>query len=89
MHCEVRVRADGIVVKDCGSTNGTFVEGVRLVEGEVRPGALIRCGASVFRIEDEGGDAFLPLSRSDARSASASAEASKCAAFIRRSSASR
>jgi transcriptional regulator with GAF, ATPase, and Fis domain len=62
VHCELRVRPDGILLKDCGSTNGTYVEGVRLVEGEVRPGALVRCGASVFRIEDEGGDVFLPLS---------------------------
>jgi transcriptional regulator with GAF, ATPase, and Fis domain len=62
VHCELRVRGDGILLKDCGSTNGTYVEGVRLVEGEVRPGALVRCGASVFRIEDEGGDVFLPLS---------------------------
>jgi transcriptional regulator with GAF, ATPase, and Fis domain len=62
VHCELRVRPEGILLKDCGSTNGTYVEGVRLVEGEVRPGALVRCGASVFRIEDEGGDILLPLS---------------------------
>jgi len=62
VHCEIRVRPDAIVVKDSGSTNGTFVEGVRLREGEVRPGALVRVGASAFRIEDAGGEAFLPVS---------------------------
>jgi transcriptional regulator with PAS, ATPase and Fis domain len=62
VHCEIRVRPDTITVRDCGSTNGTFVEGVRLKEGEVRPGALVRVGASAFRIEDAGGDAFLPVS---------------------------
>ncbi|HTQ45953.1 MAG TPA: FHA domain-containing protein, partial [Polyangiaceae bacterium] len=39
VHCELRVRSGSVVVRDCGSTNGTFVEGVRLREGEVRPGA--------------------------------------------------
>src|SRR5262245_61521284 len=59
VHCEIKVRQEGIVVRDCGSTNGTYVEGVRLREGEVRPGALVRIGASAFRIEDVGGGAFL------------------------------
>jgi DNA-binding NtrC family response regulator len=62
VHCEVRVRSDAIVVKDCGSKNGTYVEGVRVKEGEVRPGALVRVGASAFRIDDVGGGAFLPVS---------------------------
>ncbi|HET9929912.1 MAG TPA: FHA domain-containing protein, partial [Polyangiaceae bacterium] len=38
VHCELRAQSDGVVVKDCGSTNGTFVEGVRLREGDVKPG---------------------------------------------------
>ncbi|HMJ16742.1 MAG TPA: sigma 54-interacting transcriptional regulator [Polyangiaceae bacterium] len=62
VHCEVRVRAESIVVKDCGSTNGTYVEGVRLKEGEVRPGVSVRVGASAFRIESSGGTEFVPVS---------------------------
>jgi transcriptional regulator with AAA-type ATPase domain len=62
VHCEIRVRPDGVVVRDCGSKNGTFVEGVRLKEGEVRPGAVVRLGASAFRIEEVGGGVFLPVS---------------------------
>jgi transcriptional regulator with AAA-type ATPase domain len=63
MHCEIRVKADAVIVRDCGSTNGTKVEGVRLREGEVRPGALVKVGASAFRIEDTGGGGvFLPIS---------------------------
>jgi transcriptional regulator with PAS, ATPase and Fis domain len=62
MHCEIRVRPQGILLRDCGSTNGTFVEGVRVREGDVRPGALVRVGNSAFRIEDSGGGAFLPVS---------------------------
>src|SRR6185369_1286123 len=62
VHCEIRVRADGIVVRDCGSTNGTYLDGVRIREAEAQPGSLVRVGASAFRIEDAGGGAFLALS---------------------------
>ena len=62
VHCEVRVRPEGIAIIDCGSTNGTYVEGIRLQEGEVPPGALVRIGASAFRVEDAGGVVSLPLS---------------------------
>jgi transcriptional regulator with PAS, ATPase and Fis domain len=62
VHCELRVRSGTIVVRDCGSTNGTFVESVRLREGEVRPGALVRVGSSTFRIEETAGATYLPLS---------------------------
>ena len=41
VHCELRVHPDGIALRDCGSTNGTYVEGVRLREGEVQPLSLI------------------------------------------------
>ncbi len=62
VHCELRVRSGSVLIRDCGSTNGTFVEGVRLREGEVRPGALVRVGSSAFRIEDSGVPMYLPIS---------------------------
>ncbi len=61
-HCELRVRPECVLIKDCGSTNGTYVEGVRLREGEVRPGATVRVGHSAFRIEATGAPSFLPIS---------------------------
>jgi transcriptional regulator with PAS, ATPase and Fis domain len=42
--------------------NGTYVEGVRLREGEVLSGALVRVGASAFRIEAGDAPAFVELS---------------------------
>ena len=51
VHCELRVGKDGITIKDLGSTNGTFVDGVRVRDGDVAPGALVRVGASTFRVE--------------------------------------
>jgi DNA-binding NtrC family response regulator len=62
VHCELRAHSDVVVVKDCGSTNGTFAEGVRLREAEVRPGTTLRVGNSGFRIEAAGGTTLLPLS---------------------------
>jgi transcriptional regulator with PAS, ATPase and Fis domain len=65
VHCELSVRADTVVVRDSGSTNGTYVDEVRVREGEVKPGATIRVGQSAFRIEAAGGATFVPLSDRD------------------------
>jgi DNA-binding NtrC family response regulator len=61
-HCELRLRAETVLIKDCGSTNGTYVEGVLLREGEVKPGTSVRVGNSVFRIESAGLPSFVPVS---------------------------
>jgi transcriptional regulator with PAS, ATPase and Fis domain len=65
VHCEIRVHPDAIAIKDCGSTNGTFVEGVNVRDAEVRPGATVRVGKSVFRIESVDGTSVVPVSDSD------------------------
>lgn len=62
IHCEVRVRGDGIGLKDLGSTNGTWVEGVRLREGDVPAGTQVRVGGSVFRVERSEEPTFVALS---------------------------
>jgi len=62
VHCEIRVRQDAITLRDLGSTNGTFVEGVRLRDGDVPPGALVRAGASTFRVEVGQEPAFVEVS---------------------------
>jgi transcriptional regulator with PAS, ATPase and Fis domain len=62
VHCEIRVRPECVLIKDCDSTNGTYVEGVRLREGEVQPGSSVRVGNSVFRIEASGAPSFLAIS---------------------------
>jgi transcriptional regulator with PAS, ATPase and Fis domain len=64
VHCELRVRPDSVWIKDLDSTNGTFVEGVRLREGEIQPGTSVRIGKSVFRLESTPGAVFLPISDS-------------------------
>jgi predicted component of type VI protein secretion system len=53
-HAEIRVRAAVVVIEDLGSTNGTFVEGRRIV-GPVtlRAGETIRLGQTTFVVEIE------------------------------------
>lgn len=53
-HCEFLLEDDAVVVRDLGSTNGTFLDGERLPAHEpmrVRPGAEIRIGEVAFRVD--------------------------------------
>jgi DNA-binding NtrC family response regulator len=65
VHCELRIQPTAISIKDCGSTNGTYVEGVNVRDAELRPGATVRVGRSVFRVESIEGDAVLAVSAND------------------------
>jgi pSer/pThr/pTyr-binding forkhead associated (FHA) protein len=51
-HAELTVRQGRVVVRDLGSTAGTFVNGQR-VEGtvEIAAGAEVRFGPTAFRLE--------------------------------------
>jgi hypothetical protein len=51
-HVRFEPRTDGMYVLDVGSTNGTFVNGGRLVEPHrLRPGDVVRIGETSFRFE--------------------------------------
>ncbi len=65
VHCELRVRANGILVKDSGSTNGTFADGIRVIEAEVPAGTTLRLGGTSVRIEITDEPAFLEVSNAD------------------------
>ncbi|MBI3893169.1 MAG: sigma 54-interacting transcriptional regulator [Candidatus Wallbacteria bacterium] len=43
-HLVIRHRPDGFVVQDLGSTNGTFLDGVRVTEAFLGPGSRVRLG---------------------------------------------
>jgi DNA-binding NtrC family response regulator len=51
-HAELRPDANGIVVIDHGSSNGTFVGSTRLERGVVVPGTLLRLGDTTLRVGD-------------------------------------
>src|SRR5262249_50730768 len=62
VHCELVVAADAVTVRDLGSTNGTFVGEARVREADVRPGAVVKVGASAFRVDAGETPTFIPLS---------------------------
>jgi hypothetical protein len=51
-HALIDPRRDGVWVEDLGSTNGTFVNGVRLMSSRrLSPGDILRIGETDFRYE--------------------------------------
>ncbi|MGE0784284.1 MAG: sigma 54-interacting transcriptional regulator [Sandaracinaceae bacterium] len=50
-HCELRVDGDRVLLRDCGSTNGTELNGVRVAEAELPVGGRIRLGRSELRFQ--------------------------------------
>ena len=50
-HCEVRLRGDEIVVRDLKSTNGTFINGQRILEAVLKPGQILGVGQVDFRLD--------------------------------------
>ncbi len=51
MHCELERTRQGIVVRDLGSTNGTYVEGARIREAALRPGATLSVGEVAIQLQ--------------------------------------
>jgi DNA-binding NtrC family response regulator len=50
-HLRLDVEAGGVRLRDSGSTNGTFVNGVRTVEALLRGGESIRIGTTVLSLD--------------------------------------
>jgi hypothetical protein len=51
-HARIEPRRDGVWVEDIGSTNGTFVNGIRLTrERRLVPGDVVRVGETDLRFE--------------------------------------
>ena len=43
-HCEIRIDESGYAIQDLGSTNGTFVQGIRVAQALLHPGAELTLG---------------------------------------------
>lgn len=55
-HAKVERRGDTLVLTDLGSTNGTFVNGIRLpAPHTLQPGDVIRIGGNTLTVYAEGG----------------------------------
>jgi DNA-binding NtrC family response regulator/pSer/pThr/pTyr-binding forkhead associated (FHA) protein len=55
-HAQLFLRGERLVVRDLDSTNGTFVNGVRVVEAEVPVGAALRFGKTTVTVESKDVD---------------------------------
>lgn len=53
-HCEVLLQEGSAVVRDLASRNGTFVNGVKVVEKRLEAGDLIAVGPVVFMVQVNG-----------------------------------
>ncbi|WP_428261457.1 sigma 54-interacting transcriptional regulator [Haliangium sp.] len=53
-HCEIVMGEQGAKVLDLGSSNGTLLDGVRVVEAFLKLGSLLRLGRSVVRFQHLG-----------------------------------
>lgn len=50
-HVQIEVQGNVCRIQDLGSTNGSFVNGEPVKECQLKPGDLLRCGGTDFRIE--------------------------------------
>ena len=51
VHCELRATSRGVRVRDLGSTNGTFIHGIRIADALVTERCSIRIGSSDVHFE--------------------------------------
>ncbi len=61
-HLQLKLRADEVRVIDLDSTNGTYIDGVRVLEAILAPGSLIRLGATVIRVSPVSDPVVVPIS---------------------------
>lgn len=50
-HAQLELRGNRLYLRDLGSANGTFVNGKRIIDCEVRPGDELRFDVLPFRVE--------------------------------------
>ncbi len=62
-HCEVRREGRGVIVRDLGSKNGTFIEKISIREALLEPKHVVTIGGARFVLEAPRGSARVELSR--------------------------
>jgi two-component system response regulator GlrR len=53
LHADVEPREDGIWIRDLGSRNGTFIEGILVRDGAVPEGGGVRVGSTLLKMQRE------------------------------------
>ena len=52
-HCEIVLSEDSVLVRDLGSTNGTFIDNRPVTESRLEPGQILRLGSAELRLESQ------------------------------------
>ncbi len=64
-HCELRLTPRGLLLKDLGSSNGTMLDGVNVIEGYVRPGSRLVLGSVTIEVQLIGVENTIATSERD------------------------
>lgn len=59
-HCELILTADGLILRDCDSSSGSFLDGYAVTESKLRPGQTITLGDVELFVESTAGDVSIP-----------------------------
>jgi len=60
VHCELALSNDGVYIRDCNSTNGTFVDGKPVMEAWLEAGQPVRLGDVELLVESTGASVVIP-----------------------------
>jgi hypothetical protein len=60
IHCELILSSDGVYIRDCDSTNGTFVNGEPVMEAWLDAGQEVRLGDVELSVESTGVSVAIP-----------------------------
>ena len=60
LHCELTLTCDGVYVRDCNSTNGTFLDGEPVKEAWLRRGQELRLGDVELYVESVEASIAIP-----------------------------
>ena len=64
-HCEIEVGKDGLRLRDLNSRNGTFIDGVRIVEAHLSVGSKIQIGHTIIEVQGGGDTHALDIEYTD------------------------
>lgn len=59
-HCELILSTDGVRLRDCGSTNGSFINGDPVTEAWLLPGQEVKLGDVEFFVENTEVNVAIP-----------------------------
>src|ERR1039457_1913198 len=60
LHCELSLTSDGVYLRDCHSTNGTYLDGARVTEAWLQSGQTLRLGDVELLVESTDAAISIP-----------------------------